>query len=364
MDEIVVDGKQIQLAPLFYADDGVFFGLSEETVAKQVDKFAEVCKRFGLHLSQTKSKVVAYNNGVREVIRTRSALVSARNVEKRNAERNDGKAECPICRAVTANNDSAKRSHQESAACVDIRRAQFSAERVAYVGAMRQAAEVRSEAMRTSIILPTDGNNDSNNNPSRPVPIIGEGFPPIELPRHRSGAIIIKADKSTDINPPLFCPAGCPNITFTTRTALQFHVKMVHCDQVLFLPVLNKSKMSKDDPLRHTTCRDCGMAIFSGMESETRPHEGSDLCKKRVERLANYALTRLPKLSFPTNPITAAMEIADPFVYLGRPMTSSDMDRAAINRNCLKTKQVVGRFWKMRKHNGTESSTRRRFVFQ
>ena len=55
------DGRDWILPDLFYADDLILYGESEEDLRVRVGWFAEVCKRRGLKFNASKSKVMILN---------------------------------------------------------------------------------------------------------------------------------------------------------------------------------------------------------------------------------------------------------------------------------------------------------------
>ena len=60
-DAVMKEGRKWRLPCLFYADEMVLFGESEEGLRMMVRWFAEVCRRRGLKVNADKSKVRVQN---------------------------------------------------------------------------------------------------------------------------------------------------------------------------------------------------------------------------------------------------------------------------------------------------------------
>jgi len=307
-------GEDIQLTPIFYADDGVFFATNSDALQAQLDIFTKLCAGFELEVNADKTKVCAYSFPVSHVNISAEANIRRYHESVLRGEALD--ITCAYCDTVVPSPEFFR--HLKTEGCKQYQGA----------GLMRTGLADRL-AHSTALLEFIDA--QTRLDPNYPHQVTSYAIPRIPLREMHSPLVARDAEGRalvySENNARIPCPFGCAT-RCKARTQLCGHAIDKHSDQVLLIP---RRKFVKD-LTPHYCCGRCHAAFDNSILA--RNHQHAQSCDRRSARsnLQDELTARQNQL----HPLTLEgreIENVETFKYLGRMFTDTDNDMPAILRS-------------------------------
>jgi len=305
---------ELQLTPLFYADDGVFFATNSDALQAQLDLFSRLCAGFELEINADKTKVCTYAYPVTHVNISAEANIRRYHESVLRGEAND--ITCAFCDEVVASGEFL--NHLKSDSCLERQGRGLclagQSDRIALTTALLRFLEAQTAQN------PNYPHQVSQYAISR-IPLNGMYSPLVA--RDFMGRALVYAETDATI----VCPFGCAT-RCRARTGLCGHAIEKHSDQVLILP---RRKFARD-LYPHFACGRCDAAFDNASKAEK--HRRAHSCVRRADRAhLQDELTQRQNQIHPLVLDEREIEDVSAFKYLGRIFTSKDSDMPAIFRS-------------------------------
>ena len=326
MDLVIREFEEVRghsMLPIFFADDGALTAYSMEELQRDLDALNAACSRYGLSLSVKKTKLLVtetsrgrmHQDHMRQGVPTRERKLEV--------------VECSVCGTSIARGSLQR--HYQTAACrkaaKDSGRKPPSRKDV-YVDPddtdeeSIEAFISRNLAERRYLLPPSEGRFYYVNMPK------ALGNAPIPCPACK----------------PVPPPAGDPNRPerplFDSRTRMDMHLTQVHHGSGVFDPLRDLTKKGENGS-PYTFCDVCkASCTIGGLEK----HRNSVKCTNKAAAMKTNA--NLKMMRCPTGTLKlhgAPVERVQSFRYLGALIDEELSDSAAVDDNCRRAHEAMGR---------------------